>query len=258
MAVLDLRRQGRAAQMTLSSDTALTAEERGRAIATWKARMVNEHISARVFAGIIPQMMKAGLDADWQEAVAIMISDELRHGRQCAAVVHALGAEAIAEMPSLPDVPDHEDAEPLEAFLRNLLSISCLSETVAVALIRAEHNEVGPPELTGCLTEILADEVQHARFGWDVLRDLGDRLTPELAQRLGDYLVCAFRHLREHELAHLPIDPGTTDEAARYGVCDGGEARTLFFRTVEDVIVPGLEKHGIPGRAAWQASLDPV
>lgn len=251
---LDLRSQAREAALAIGEVEGLSAGDRARAIGTWKARMVNEHISARVFASLIPQMMHAGLDPDWQEAVATMVSDELRHGRQCAAVVHALGGEATAEVPSLPDVPLHQDAGPLESFLRNLISISCLSETVAVSLIRAEQEELETPGIRETLDQILADEVQHARFGWRVLGDLGPGLDDGLRRRLGDYLVCAFRHLREHELAHLPEGPRPTQQAEQVGVCDGGDARALFFDTVEQVIVPGLEEHGIPAGAAWKAS----
>ncbi|MEC9073421.1 MAG: hypothetical protein VX938_13605, partial [Myxococcota bacterium] len=129
-----------------------------------------------------------------------------------------------------------------------------LSETVAVSLIRAEQEELETPGIRETLDQILADEVQHARFGWRVLGELGPQLSPELRTRLGDYLVCAFRHLREHELAHLPEGPRPSPEAEQVGICDGGDARALFFDTVEQVIVPGLEEHGIPAQAAWSAS----
>lgn len=251
-AVLDLRRQAAAAGLQLT-EVQLTDADRARAIGTWRGRMVNEHVSARVFASLVPQMMAASLDPDWQAEALTMAQDELRHGRQCAAVVAALGGEAVAELPALAAVPAHEDAAPLEAFLRNLLSISCLSETVAVALIRAEHEEVAPPEMRATLGAILADEVRHARFGWRVLRELGP-LPADLRERLGEYLVVALHHLREHELSHLPVAHPPTEEAASVGVCDGRDARSLFFETVDAVILPGLEAHGLPARAAWRAS----
>ena len=251
--VLDLRRQAAAAGLCLSGALPLTEADRARAIATWRGRMVNEHISARVFAGLLPQMMAASLDPDWQAEVVTMAQDELRHGRQCAAVVHALGGEALAELPELVPVPAHEDAPPLEAFLRNLISVSCLAETIAVSLIRAEHEEVAPPEMRATLATILADEVRHARFGWRVLRALGP-LPADLREGLGEYLVVALHHLREHELSHLPVEHTPSAEAGAVGVCDGRDARSLFFETVESVILPGLEAHGLPARDAWRAS----
>jgi hypothetical protein len=259
MATLDLRAQGRGAGIELSGGADLDPADRERAIATWKLRMVNEHVSARVFAQLIPQMMRAGIDPSWQESVSIMVSDELRHGRQCAEVVHALGGEAIAELPDgLDDVPTHDDVEPMEGFLRNILSVSCLSETVAVALIRAEKNEISSPEIEAILDTILADEIQHARFGWRVLDEVSGDLSDETKSRLSDYLIGAFHHLAAHELHFLPIDPVPSDEAAAYGVCDGRDARRLFFDTVEQVIVPRLEDHGLHAKAAWEASRRPL
>jgi hypothetical protein len=254
MTMLDLRSLAAKTPVTLSGDVPLTEEDRARAIATWKGRMVNEHISARVFASLIPQMMKAGVDAEWQHEVAAMIQDELRHGQQCAAVVHALGGQALAELPPLADVPEHEDAGPLEAFLRNVIHISCMSETVAVALIRSEQQEVAPPEMAETLRQILGDEVRHARFGWRVLRALAPRIDEPMRKRLGQYLVIAFHHLREHELAHLPTEPVPSSAANEVGVCDGRDARRLFFDTVTQVIIPGLEKCRLPAQKAWEAS----
>jgi len=253
--VLDLRAEAAAEAATLDL-AGLTAEDRAFAIGTWRGRMVNEHVSARVFAALIPQMMAAGVRARLIAEVAAMIAEELRHGVQCAAMVHALGGEAVAEVPPLPSVPEHADAGALEALLRNVLSISCLSETVAVALIGAERETAGPPAMQETLTTILADEVGHARFGWRLLEELAPRLDDAIRARLGDYLVAGFRHLREHELAHLPPRPAPSPEAEAYGVCDGREARALFFETVRSVIVPGLEAFGIPAGRAWRTSLD--
>lgn len=253
MASLDLRTQAAAHPLELG-ELALPEPERLAAVATWKGRMVNEHISARVFAGLVPQMMHAELDPDHQAAVAIMIGDELRHARQCATAVLALGGDPRAELPPLAAVPEHEDADPLEAVLRNVLSISCLAETVAVALIDAERLVAGPPALAELLRSILADEVKHARFGWRLLEELEPRLDRGLRARLGEYLVVAFAHLREHELRHIPARPAPSAAAEALGVCDGRAARELLFSTIEDVIVPGLAAHGLPARAAWRRS----
>jgi len=216
--------------------------------------MVNEHISARVFAALVPQLMRAGVASERIEAVATMIADELRHGRQCAAMVEALGGEAVAPLPPLALVPDHEDAPPLEAVLRNVLSICCLSETVAVALISAERLRAGQSDMESTLDRILADEVQHSRFGWRLLEEVHEQLDEPTRARLGRYLVVAFRHLVAHELAHLPPGPAPTESAEAVGVCDGAQSRELFFDTVEEIIVPRLEALGLPAAQAWRTS----
>ncbi len=254
MARLDLRALAAKEGFRLEDTPELRATDRASAIATWKGRMVNEHISARVFAGLLPQLMAADVSAERQAEVAAMITEELRHAVLCASVVEALGGEAVAELPALPPVPAHEDATPLEAVLRNVLSICCLSETVAVALIDAERRATGPAALQSLLTTIVADEVGHSRFGWTLLDELAHRIDPGLRERLDDYLVVALEHLHTHELSHLPPRAAPSEAAEAIGVCDGLEARGLFFDTVETAILPGLELRGFRARECWAAA----
>lgn len=257
MARLDLRRQAAALAPRLQSLDLAALDERARlsAIATWKGRMVTEHVSARVFAGLVPQLMRAEVDADLHEEVAAMIADELRHARLCAAAVHVLGGEAIAELPPITAIPEHEDAAPLEALLRNVISVGCLSETVAVALIDGERLRTPNPELAGVLEEILADEVAHARFGWRFLEGLAGSIDAGTRARLDGYLEVALRHLIDHELAHLPARPAPSAAAEEVGVCDGNDARALFFDTLRGVIVPGLTAHGFRAQEALRAAM---
>jgi len=247
MPVLDLRDAARRARPEVPN----MPELRAAAIATWRGRMINEHSSARVFEGLAEQFQAAGL-FDVVEEVRGFAAEERRHGVLCGAVVEALGGEAMASIPEGDEYPRHEDARtPLEAALRNMLSICCLSETVAVSLIGAERLEMPAGELRDLLTGIYADEVGHSRFGWRTLARVAPTLDAQTKQRLGDYLEVAFAHLVEHELSHLPESSEPPPEGVVYGLCSGPDARRLFFDTVEEVIVPGLEVHGIPARRAW-------
>jgi hypothetical protein len=148
-------------------------------------------------------------------------------------------------------VPEHASVEPLEGFLRNVLSVSCLSETVAVALIGAERLEMPEGDLRELLTKIWADEVGHARFGWRLLGELASGLPGQQRARLSLYLRVAFRHLEQHELSHLPLASQPPPEGALLGLCSGADARVLFYQTVERAIVPQLEQHGFAAKQAW-------
>ncbi len=247
MPTLDLREAARRTRPQVPN----VPELRDAAIATWRGRMINAHSSARVFEGLAEQFAAAGV-LDVVHEVRGFAAEERRHGVLCGAVVEALGGEARAEVAEGAEYPQHEDAQtPLEAALRNMLSICCLSETVAVSLIGAERLEMPAGELRDLLTGIYADEVGHSRFGWRTLGRLAPSLDDATKERLGDYLEVAFAHLVEHELAHLPESSEPPPEGVVYGRCSGPDARRLFFDTVEEVIVPGLEAHGIPARRAW-------
>lgn len=252
MATLDLRAEARRHMPALADMPAL----REAAIATWRGRMINEHGSARVFDGLAKQLAAAGL-GDVVDEVLGFAAEERRHGVLCGAVVEALGGEARAEIEDGAEYPAHEDAAtPLEAALRNMLSICCLSETVAVSLIGAERIEMPSGELRDLLTRIYSDEIGHSRFGWRLLGRVAPTLDKATKGRLADYLEVAFAHLVEHELAHLPVASQPPPEGVVYGLCSGADARVLFFETVEEVIVPGLEIHGIPAGRAWERSKD--
>ena len=243
--VLDLREPARAHIPELPALPGL----REAAVATWRGRMVNEHGSAGVFEHLARQLSEAGVDEAWVRECRSFADEERRHGILCGAVVEALGAEARAAVEPPPPFPDHPEVGRREAALRNLLSICCLSETVAVALIGAEREEMPPGPLRQLLTSIYADECGHANFGWRLLPTLLPD-DPALKARLSDYLRTALAHLEAHELAHIPARTAPAGGEA-LGLCNGVDARTLFYAAVEQVILPGLEAHGLSARAAW-------
>jgi hypothetical protein len=168
-------------------------------------------------------------------------------------VVEAFGGDARSEIDPAPPLPEHLDVAPLEAVTRNIVSVGCLAETVAVTIISAERLEMPEGELRALLTRILADEIGHARFGWRFLAEVGPSLDAAARARLGAYLRVAFAHLERHELTHLPVGARFPEGAVAYGLCDGAGARELFYDTVRDVIIPRLEAHGVPAEAAWKA-----
>ena len=248
MEMLDLRIEAQKHMPNVDAESHL----RKAAINTWRARMVNEHGSAKVFDGLHAQFAKLNvLTNEDLHKLKSFADEERRHGVLCGAVVEALGGEAKA--PSLPVVPfpEHPDAGPLEAALRNLISISCLSETVATSLIGAERLEMPEGELKDLLTRIYADECGHANFGWRLLKKLLPPDDAAIRERLGQYLIVAFAHLEQHELKHLPVNATPPPEGAKLGLCSGADARDLFYATVEQIIIVGLENMGIPARKAW-------
>jgi hypothetical protein len=219
--------------------------------ATWRGRMVNEYASSRVFDGLADQVQAAGFDAARVAQCRAFAEEERRHGALCGAVMQALGAEAVAPDRIEGAFPLHPDASPAEGVLRNVLSISCLSETVAVSLIGAERLMMPDGDLRELLTRIWADEIGHARFGWLLVAELLPRVSVDERARLGAYLAVAFAHLERHELAHLPVDACPPAEGAALGLCSGPDARALFYATVKEVIVPRLDALGLVATDAW-------
>jgi hypothetical protein len=112
-----------------------------------------------------------------------------------------------------------------------------MSETIAVSLISAERLEMPDGELRDLLESILADEIGHARFGWKIVSEEVAKLDAAARRRLDAYLVVALAHLEAHELAHINASACPPAEGVALGLCNGSDARGLFYDTVTSVIV---------------------
>lgn len=227
-------------------------ELRKPAIATWLGRMTNEYQSSFVFDALAAELEACPELAEHAAEARAFAEEERRHGILCGAVVEALGGQAVTSVDNEPDFPTHAEVEIEEAILRNLMSISCLSETVAVSLIGAEREVMPEGELKTLLTSIWADEIGHARFGWRLVVDHVPRLAPDAKRRMSGYLRASLRHLERHELSHLPERGGFGEGAEAIGLCSGRDARTLFYATVVRVILPRLGGLGLDASWAWQ------
>jgi hypothetical protein len=204
--------------------------------------MVNEYASSEVFEALASQLAFAGFDESDVATARAFAEEERTHGVLCGSVVEAAGGEALAPWPRVAKYP-----------LRNLLSVSCLSETVAVALLSAERLSMPEGALRELLTSIVADEMGHARFGWRLVTSRVPRLDEASRERLTDYLRVAFTALEAHELAHLPTEFSPPPEGRALGLCRGDEARRLFYETVDEAIVPPLEALGLRAAEAWRS-----
>jgi hypothetical protein len=218
--------------------------------------MVNEYSSHEVFLALGEQAFACGLGEDARRECLQFADEEKSHGALCGAVVTAFGEEAVANRSSARPFPGHEAAPPRARVLRNVVSVCCLSETVAVALIGAERIEMPESPLRDLLSRIYADEVGHARFGWRIMHSVAGDLDVEERAAVDRYLPVAFAHLEAHELAHLPARAAPTGGEA-YGLCSGLDARELLYETIEGVIVPELGAMGFDASAAWRARRGP-
>lgn len=243
--VVDLREDARADGLVIEAGALASA-----VMGTWRGRMINEYTSSTVFAGLAEQLAALGLPDD-AAACREFSTEEREHGVACGSVLAAAGGEAMFTMAEPRRLPVHADTTPRAAVIRNIISICCMSETVAVSLIGAERMEMPEGPLHTLLTKIWSDEIGHARFGWTFLARELPNLTDEERAAVDRYLPVAFAALEEHELGHIPAATSWPPEAAAYGLCDGGDARTLFFETVTDVIVPQLAALGLRAEHAW-------
>ena len=233
-AEVDLRQAARTAETRALAGPPCCRTSPRAPSAPGAAGMVNEHTSATVFEHLAAEVGGAWLDAALVDECRGFADEERRHGVLCGAVVEALGGEAQVDRPVVATFPEHADVSRLEAVVRNLASISCLSETVAVALIGAERLEMPEGPLRELLTSIYADEVGHARFGSVVL----GRLRSDARRR------------RDPPDERLPAGrPGPPRDArarppqsARRATCGGRVAGSLQWRVGADALLRDGER----------------
>jgi len=178
--------------------------------------------------------------------------EERTHGILCGAVVEALGGSAVATELPRATLPEHEDVDPVEGVLRNVLSISCLSESIAVSLIGAERLRMEDTELRALLTRIYADEIGHARSAGSSSppsRPASPPLPASASATTSAWRSPTWRRTSCRTCRSRACSRKAPDAV---GVCDGADARDLFYATVTEVIVPRLEALGLPAQRAWE------
>lgn len=225
---------------------------------TWRARVVHEHHSAAVFSRLLPQLMEAEAPLEFKTTVLRMSMDELRHASLCAKVVELLGGDPVVETELRTQaLPEHEDATRVEAALRNVMFVGCMSETVSISLLTEERELTREPVIRRVVDQLAADEVLHAKLGWSYLGATWPDLDDAQRRRTNEYLPVAFGYLEAKMLGAMPdvgeVEPALADELEALGCMMPADGRELLYATVEEVIAPRLRDYGLDAIAAWNA-----
>ncbi len=249
------RALGRSVALAPVDTAALDPAALGLARRFWEARTVMEHRSATLFSDLLLQLRDVGVAPDVEAMVLRCALDELGHAGLCARFVTALGGDP--EQPceeTARRLPLHGRISPRARLLRNLVYTSALSETLAAAILAASRDQAQVPAARQVLEALLADEVVHGRFGWDVLDHLAP-LTDDDRRDLERYLRMAFDNWERAALGEAletPRRPLPADALA-LGVLPAEAGRELFRGVVAEAVLPGLEARGVAATAAWHA-----
>ena len=223
----------------------------------WRLRMAHEHRSAQTFTNLLPHLVTAGATMEFKTVVVRSALDELRHAALCGEVVAMLGHDPTAEVDLTPEAPTfHPDLPPLEAAIRNLGFVGCISETVAVGMLTEERDKAVEPFVKRVITQLLADETLHARVGWAFLREQWPTLDADARERTTDYMARALGYYEQCVIgATLPgvFSDEVIADAIALGFSEPRNALELACETIENVVVPELEEIGLRVRKRWDS-----
>ena len=111
------------------------------------------------------------------------------------------------------------------------------------------------PFLREALLALLTDEIRHARFGFVLVTEWVPWLHahPDTVRALDAFLPEAFAAL-DRTLSGVGAPPeGYGDDDRALGSPDPARLPETFHVTVEQAIVPGLDRLGLAASAAWRA-----
>jgi hypothetical protein len=124
---------------------------------------------------------------------------------------------------------------------------------VAVARLVDELDETRDPFLRDATRRLLADEVLHGQFGFHYLSAWSPWLDAhrEVRGSLDRYLVHAFAVL-ERALARSAPKITMSDDERALGLGALLHGREIFYETITQAVVPGLERFGIDAGKSWR------
>ncbi|WP_224246209.1 ferritin-like domain-containing protein [Hyalangium gracile] len=224
--------------------TELPAPLRQRIASAWRFRHHVECEARARFTRLALWLEQAGAPDALVELAHRSAEDERRHAEHCAALARDYGApvseDASVELAEIAP----RSLTFSQRTLYELVAACCVAETVSVGVLMRLRPAAGSERMRAVLHELLQDEVVHSRLGWAYLAHVAPS---ESVTFLGRFLPDMLEATAAE--ASLPTSLSPQDDAPAllpHGVLPHAERRSLFASAMRDVVMPGLEQHGVP------------
>jgi len=211
------------------------------AASAWTFRCRVELEAEARFERLAGRMERLGDPAELVALARRASADERRHAVLCAGQAALLGETAA--LAPVSDLPEIAAALPLrERVLYEVVAACCISETESMGVLTTLLDAARAPGLRRTLRELASDEVRHARLGWAYLARAHAAggvafLGPLVPAMLGGSVAPDL---------FAPAGGDREDDALLdLGVLPHHLQREVFERTLDDVILPGLERLGV-------------
>ena len=126
-----------------------------------------------------------------------------------------------------------------------MVAACCITETESVATLATLLGERAEPRVRAVLREIARDEVVHGRMGWA-------HFSREAAARDVSFLSACIPTMLSGTVdeGFFSATESGPEELLRHGVLPPARKREIFLRTLDEVVLPGLERLSVSAEPA--------
>jgi hypothetical protein len=211
---------------------------------------LGEYSAVSLFARFVDGLARVGAPFDLVSAASRVPQDEIRHA-DLAFRFAALcaGREVTVETTETQRWHDRLTLEDLDSFA---IEVVAVGETLACALLQACRDGATDAVAHAIYSNIVADEVHHARLGWYYLLWRAPQWSATDRQRVADNAGMMVLHIETRFGAGRDAPRGAQKAARALGVLDTARQRNIVREVMETEIVPGLDALGLGASHAWE------
>lgn len=218
------------------------------ALDAWTGRFATEVEASARFASLAWRLRQAHAPHPVVSLAERASDDERRHAAHCQRYVSRLGGVPLSPSSEVVEyAPRSLDAS--QRLTYEMVAQCCVAETVSTSTLVTLAKAVDEPELHSVIHELARDEVNHGKLGWGYLA--WARTWQELSF-LGPLLPTMLDSSTSRELFGSTAPSADDPELYRYGVIPLATRRDLYVTTLEEVVFPGFEQHGIDTSMGWR------
>ena len=224
---------------------ALPATTRTTLAKIWFTQAATELRVARSFAIVHESLAMLGADTGLVHTAERAIDDEHRHALLCLEVSRRYaGTSALPEVPELVHThPRHPSArDEHERRMLYVIGQCAFNETFASAYLSLARESAKTALARAAISELLSDEIDHARVGWAYLATAP---APRRARLAAWAHALAVANLREWRTLQLNRDR----DLGAHGIPEAEAIEEALLEALRGVIIPGLATHGVSSRA---------
>lgn len=137
---------------------------------SWAHRVEVEYATGACAAQLAWWLLQIGASPDLVLAANTVVAEELDHAALSVEICELAGLSAMRAIPREALTMARDPSAPLEhELVRGCLRVFCLGESYAVEMLRATRAGCQIPAVREVVDRLLADEVGHRAFGFEVL-----------------------------------------------------------------------------------------